>query len=137
MRPLLLSITLLLAAAAPASAAVPHVVAPGETLWQIAAANGFTTRSFAAANGLSPDAQVIAGQTLQVPSVSEASAALTRVLGSAPGSTPAAPASTTSAPEPLGGYIVRPGDTLSALAARSGVSVAQMAFMNGLDPNGV
>jgi len=35
----------------------------------------------------------------------------------------------------MGGYIVRPGDTLSSLAARAGVSVQQMAFMNGLDPN--
>jgi len=144
MRALLLSITLALAAAAPAAASVPHVVAPGETLWQIAAANGFTTRSFAAANGLSPDAQVYAGQTLQIPSVAEASAALTRALGPAPGSgdgdadtdDTGTPASTTaSAPAPMGGYIVQPGDTLSALAARSGVSVAQMAFMNGLNPN--
>jgi len=37
----------------------------------------------------------------------------------------------------MGGYIVRPGDTLTALAARSGVSVQQMAFMNGLDAKGV
>jgi soluble lytic murein transglycosylase-like protein len=149
MRSLLLSITLALAVAAPASAAVPHVVAPGETLWQIAAANGFTTRSFAAANGLSPDARVVAGQTLQVPSVAEASAALTRALGAAPGSVPvgdgdgdaddsaSSSSSSSAAPAPLGGYIVKPGDTLSALAARSGVSVAQMAFMNGLDPSGV
>ena len=35
----------------------------------------------------------------------------------------------------MGGYTVRPGDTLGALAARSGVPVAQMAAMNGLDPN--
>ena len=34
----------------------------------------------------------------------------------------------------MGGYTVRPGDTLGALAARSGVPVAQMAAMNGLDP---
>jgi soluble lytic murein transglycosylase-like protein len=33
----------------------------------------------------------------------------------------------------MGAYEVRPGDTLSGLAARSRVPVAQMAFMNGLD----
>jgi soluble lytic murein transglycosylase-like protein len=32
---------------------------------------------------------------------------------------------------------VRPGDTLSALAANAGVSPAAMAAMNGLDPDGV
>ena len=37
----------------------------------------------------------------------------------------------------MGAYTVRPGDTLSALAANSGVSVAAMAAMNGLDPNGL
>jgi soluble lytic murein transglycosylase-like protein len=34
----------------------------------------------------------------------------------------------------MGAYTVQPGDTLSGLAARSGVPVAQMAFMNGLAP---
>jgi N-acetylmuramoyl-L-alanine amidase len=32
---------------------------------------------------------------------------------------------------------VQPGDTLSAIAARAGISVAQLAVDNGLDPNGV
>ena len=135
MRTLLISLAFFAAAATPAAAAVPHVVQPGETMWSIAAANGFTTRSFAAANGLSESSPVIAGTTLKIPSVSEAAAA----LGAAPAAAApvAAAAGAPAAPEPMGGYIVRPGDTLSALAARSGVSVQQMAFMNGLDANGV
>ena len=32
---------------------------------------------------------------------------------------------------------MRPGDTLSGLAAGAGVSVADMAAMNGLDPDGI
>ena len=36
----------------PASAEVAHTVAPGETLWSIAAANNLTTRTVAAYNGL-------------------------------------------------------------------------------------
>jgi soluble lytic murein transglycosylase-like protein len=36
----------------------------------------------------------------------------------------------------MGGYTVRPGDTLSGLAASSRIPVAQFAQMNGLDPNG-
>src|SRR3954470_7112012 len=95
----LLTISFFIFMISPAPAAVPHVVQPGESLWQIAAANNFTTRAFAAANGLSPDAAVIAGTTLKVPSVSEASVALQGA-----GIAPAAPgASAAAAPKPMGG----------------------------------
>ena len=107
-------------ACAPASAAVPHTVAPGDTLSGIAAANGISTDALAAANGLAPDADVILGSTIQVPSGTAAA------TGSTSGS---------GAPAPLGGYTVQPGDTLSGIAARSGVSASQLAWMNGLDPS--
>ena len=127
--------------AAPARAAVPHVVQPGETLWSIAAANNLTTRTVAAFNGLSENAQVVLGSTIMVPSSVEGYAALQRSgLVSAPAGSPApapAPSPTGSAPKPLGGYTVRPGDTLSGLAASSRVSVASIAAMNGLNPSGV
>ncbi len=126
MRTVLISLMFIAVGATPAAAAVPHVVQSGESLWSIAAANNFTTRAFAAANGLSEDSAVIVGTTLKVPSVAEASAA----LGGAPVATAAG-----VAPKPMGGYIVQPGDTLTALAARAGVSVQQMAFMNGLNPD--
>jgi soluble lytic murein transglycosylase-like protein len=133
--------------AAPASAAVPHVVQPGETLWSIAAANNLTTRTVAAFNGLSENSQVALGSTVQVPSSSEGYAALQKAglvsaapaaasTSSAPAVAPA-PAATSAAPAPLGGYTVRPGDTLSALASSSRVSVNAIASMNGLDPSGV
>jgi N-acetylmuramoyl-L-alanine amidase len=115
-------------AAAPADAYVAHTVQPGETLWSIAAASNFTTRSLAAANGLPETAQVVAGQTIQIPSEYEASTAL---QGSAPAAAPAAPA-----PASGGGYSVQWGDTLSAIAARNGVSVRALAAANGLDPAG-
>jgi N-acetylmuramoyl-L-alanine amidase len=111
---------------APAHGAVPHTVQPGETLWSIAAANNFTTRALAAANGLSEDAQVVAGATIQIPSETEAATAL---QGTAPAAT-----ATGTAPVPQGAYTVRPGDTLSGIAATSGVTVGQLAWMNGLDP---
>jgi len=134
MRTVLISLTFFIAAAAPAAAYVPHVVQPGETLWGIAAANNFSTRSFAAFNGLTETSPVVAGTTLKVPSVAEAAAA----MGAAPAASGASGAPAASAaPQPMGGYIVRPGDTLTALAARAGVSVQQMAYMNGLDPNGI
>src|SRR5512132_2531594 len=59
-----------------AQAALPHVVAPGETLWSIAYANNLTTRTVAAYNGISVDTQLLAGQTIEVPTVSEGAAAL-------------------------------------------------------------
>jgi LysM repeat protein len=98
-------------------------VAPGDTLSGIAGRQGVSLSSLAAANGLKVDSWVIQGTTLALP---------------APGSAPAAPvaraATATGAPEAMGAYKVRPGDTLSGLAAASRVPAAQMAYMNGLDP---
>jgi len=175
--------------AAPALGAV-HTVAAGETLWGIAQASGLSAGAVAAANGLSPEAHVVAGTTLTIPAAGFAGTAPSAAPATAPVATggglrvrwgdnlsaiaarngvsltrlaavngldpsrpllagttlhlpaaggagvSAAPAATTSAaPAPMGAYEVRPGDTLSALAARSRVPMAQMAFMNGLDPN--
>jgi LysM repeat protein len=108
----------------PATARVAHTVQPGETLWSIAAVNNFTPQALAAANGLPETANVLAGQTIWVPSESESGAAL------ASGSTAQTPAT------PAAGYTVGPGDTLTAIAARSGVSVQRLAALNGLDPEG-
>jgi LysM repeat protein len=118
--------------AAPASARVAHVVQRGETLWSIAAASNLTTRSLAAANGLPETANVIAGRTVYVPTVNEAATALAGGGAAAP----AAPAAG-GGPGPIGAYTVRWGDTLAAIAARSGVSLNQVAWMNGLDPKRV
>ena len=57
-----------------------------------------------------------------------------------PGGAAAAASSASSpsaAPAPLGAYTVRPGDTLSGLAAQAGVSPAAMAAMNGLSLDGL
>jgi LysM repeat protein len=111
------SLTAVLAVCAltPATAgAAVHVVAPGETLWGIATANNLPASAVAAANGLGPESRVIAGTSLTIP------------LGGRTTSAPAAPAASDS------GYVVRPGDSLSAIAARQGVSSAALAAANGL-----
>jgi N-acetylmuramoyl-L-alanine amidase len=119
-----------LALCAPANAAVIHTVQPGETLWSIATANNFTTRALAAANGLSEDSQVVLGSQIKIPSVSGAAAALSSGTPlSSSGST-----STGSGAPPAGAYTVRPGDTLSSIAGRSGVPMIAVANMNGVDP---
>ena len=95
-----------------------HLVVFGETLSGIAAANHISTTALAAANGLSPSSFVIAGTRLRIPS----------------GGPPLSPTAGQTAPEPMGAYTVRPGDTLSGLAAASRIPMAQMAYMNGIDP---
>src|SRR4051812_40927012 len=126
-----------LVAASPAAAGVPHVVQPGESLWSIAAANNFTTRSLAAANGLSENSNVVLGSTVNIPSISEASAAL-NAAGITPGASStstSSSASTSAAAAPGGGYAVQPGDTLSGIAAARGVSLAALAAANGVSPD--
>jgi N-acetylmuramoyl-L-alanine amidase len=168
------------------SAAAVHTVAPGETLWGIAMANNLPTSAVATANGLSPEAQVVAGTNLTIPApgqtptppvnaapsagtsnggyrvvagdslsaiaarhgvslsalaaangmktdswVIEGTSLRVPAAGSAPAVQTAAPA---GAPEAMGAYTVRPGDTLSGLAAAARVPAAQMAYMNGLNP---
>jgi N-acetylmuramoyl-L-alanine amidase len=53
-----------------AEAQAPHTVEPGESLWSIATQNGLTVGELAAANGISPDAWLVAGATVLVPPVS-------------------------------------------------------------------
>ena len=115
--------------AAAAGAHVLHTVAPGETLWSIAAQNNLTTRTSRSTTACPPDADVVLGHARsRSRRVAEGAAALA-AAGAAPA--PAAPAAArraaavaappAGAPPPLGAYVVRPGDTLSALAAQTGV----------------
>jgi N-acetylmuramoyl-L-alanine amidase len=139
------SVAALLALPAAASAYFVHVVAPGESLSSIAAQDGLTVDELAAANGISPNAQLPAGSTVQIPP-QQSGVGVTPASGSTgsasagdgdsdvddtgSGAT-AAPANTA----PSGSYVVQPGDTLSGIAASAGMSVNQLAALNGLNPN--
>jgi LysM repeat protein len=112
--------------ASSATAAAPHLVQPGETLWSISASNNLTTRTVAAFNGLSEDAQVVAGQTIQVPTVDEGAAA----LAAAPAL--AAPEPTSSPAGGGGSHTVAPGESLSSVAAANGITVDALASANGM-----
>ena len=143
MRPLPVSIfaaAVALLAAPAANAHVVHTVAPGDTLWSISANSNMTTRTVALFNGLTESSHVTIGSPIRIPSIAEGQAAL-RAAGIVPAGSstaagakvaPATPAA--GAPRPLGAYVVRRGDTLSGLAAQTGVPTAQMAYMNGLHP---
>ncbi len=114
----------------PAVAHFPHTVMPGETLSSIAAVNGMSTATIAAANGISPYTYVVTGSTILIPPKPAA--------GTAPAAqTTTTTTTTASAPPPAGAYTVQPGDTLGGIAARAGVTVGQLAYMNGLSPTGV
>ncbi|HWD69401.1 MAG TPA: transglycosylase SLT domain-containing protein [Solirubrobacteraceae bacterium] len=59
-----------------ASANYAHEVQRGETLTSVAAVDGLSIEAIARANGISPQAQLIAGQTLWIPPRDAANAAL-------------------------------------------------------------
>ena len=108
----------------------------------MAASDGLSVEQLAAANGLSPEASLLAGSSLVIPSQeaatgsegesketqsSRASAEAGEAQSGEAGASEGAPASGG------GSYVVQPGDTLSAIAERAGVSVEQLAAANGIE----
>jgi LysM repeat protein len=108
--------------AAPAAAAI-HQVAPGESLTSVAAADGLSVAQLAAANGLPTSAWLTSGEVLVIPAQSA-----TAVYASA---NTVAPATANE-----GAYVVQRGDNLTAIAERAGTTVASLAAVNNLGPNG-
>ncbi|HET7051043.1 MAG TPA: LysM peptidoglycan-binding domain-containing protein [Solirubrobacteraceae bacterium] len=98
-----------------------YVVVPGDTLSGIAARIGTTATALAAANGLDVNGILPAGAAI-------------RLSGSPSGSTTLRVSTTSSG---SGSYLVVPGDTLTAIAARAGTTPAALAAANGLDLNGI
>jgi LAS superfamily LD-carboxypeptidase LdcB len=139
----LAAIAAVLTACPSAGASLPHVVAPGETLWSIAAANNLTTRTVAVYNGLPEDASLVEGTTIDVPTVDEGAAALATAPAPAPpasGSVSADTGEITPAPEM--GHIPSPyGDLhLAPAAAESWNAMrAESLELYGVDlhPGGV
>lgn len=101
--------TVVLSAPAAASAG-EYKVRPGDTLSAVADRLGTSVSRLAHLNGLKNPNKIVAGQTL-------------RTSGAAASST---------ASSSGGSYLVRPGDTLSAIAARLGTSVSVLARANGI-----
>ena len=111
-----------LAVPAGAHADLHHTVAPGESLTSIAAADHISITALAGANRLSRDARLIAGSVLRIPP---------------PGTgtrSPAAPKSARRTAPTTRHYTVRPGDTLTSVAARARVSTSYLANLNHLRP---
>jgi LysM repeat protein len=135
--------TAMLAAPAASQADVMHTVMPGETLTGIAARDGLTVAQLAAANGISRFTKLIAGSTLAIPpqnapastSARAATSSTTVCDGDADADDTGCATPTTGSNSSAGGsYLVRPGDTLSGIAARAGTTVSALAALNGLNP---
>src|SRR5689334_14824097 len=124
-----------------ASADFAHTVLPGESLDSIAEADGMSVSALAAENGLTPDATIFVGQTVMVPAADGSSGSSSSGGSSDSGSSGSSSSADTSGSGSGAGsgsnYVVQPGDTLSAIAASAGVSVSDLAAINGLDVNGV
>lgn len=91
-----------------------YTVAPGDTVSSIAQRFGISTASVLALNGLSWKSTIFPGQVL--------------ALTTAPVKTTGTPAPTTTG----GRYSIVKGDTLSAIAARFGISTQSILDANGL-----
>ena len=97
-----------------APAARMHVVTPGTTLSHIAAQYGVTVASIVSANGIANPSRIYAGQRLRIGGGDN------RPRRPAP----AAPAARM--------HVVKPGSTLTHIAARYGVTVASIVSANGI-----
>jgi LysM repeat protein len=140
--PLVAAATLI--APASASAFFQHTIMPGESLSSIAAQDGLTVAQLAAANGMSTEQMLLAGGVVQIPPRSATAVSSTALVASGTTSAAAAPVSTgattstgVSSSSGGGDYLVRPGDTLTSIAARAGTSIAAIAAANGLDADGI
>ena len=103
-----LGLTMALAAAsAPAQAeSRTHVIAAGDTLWELAEAHGCTVAQLREANGLSRGDALVLGRKLKIPACGGAT---TR------------------------DHVVETGDTLEQIAAAHQTTVAQLRELNGID----
>lgn len=101
-----------------------YTVRKGDTLSAIASRYGTNWKELAAFNNLSDPNRLRVGQEIRIPGGLSAPAGASY---SAPSSSrPAAPVS------PGSTYVIQKGDTLSGIARRSGVTVAELKAANGL-----
>jgi len=94
-----------------------HVVGPGETLYGIAAFYGVTPSAMASTNGISNYDLIYAGQRLTIPGGYKPAPAYAASPGGA---------------WQGGGYVVLPGDSLYAIAWRTGTTLSALMAANGL-----
>ena len=102
---------------APSTAGGRYTVRWGDTLTGIAARFGMSVDRLARVNRISPHGLLLAGATLHVPGAAGGGGGGAASMG--------------------GSYVVRPGDTLSGIAARFGVGMHRLARANRLRVRGI
>jgi membrane-bound lytic murein transglycosylase D len=112
--------TTLIAAREPRNSSDKHIVRRGDTLWSIARSHGVTMESIVSSNGLSSDDTLAVGQVLQIPGTATLASAQADAVETR---------STT--------YVVRRGDTLSRIATKFRVRLADLLGWNDLSSRSV
>jgi LysM repeat protein len=100
--------------AAPAAAGATHIVGVGENLFRIALRYGTTAQALAEFNGIYNPDHVVVGQTLRIPG------------------SPTAPTAAYQPEHAATTYTVQPGETLTAIALRYGVTSWTLVQSNAL-----
>lgn len=124
------------AAVAPAPASQEggrYTIVRGDTVSRIAARFGVDVASVLSANGLSWSSIIYPGQTIAIPAATAPAIELVSAVTPTPDTAPApAPAPVTTS-----SYTIKSGDTISAIAARHGVSTQAVLDANGLTASSI
>ncbi|MEP7293829.1 MAG: LysM peptidoglycan-binding domain-containing protein, partial [Chloroflexota bacterium] len=127
---ILLSTALVSTTAAQGTSETAYTVRSGDTLLRIAAQFHVTVTAIAQRNGIQNVNLIFIGQQLIIPVPGSTPPTPTQTSTTAPGVTPTAPPGGTIT------YVVRPGDTLGAIASRFHTTVSAIAQLNGIvNPN--
>jgi LysM repeat protein len=116
------------AASAPAAAVgvTRYTILSGDTMGSLAAKFGIPTATLLSANGLGWSSIIYPGQSIVVPSLGSAAPVKAAPVAAV------APVSSVTPIASGSSYIVKTGDTISGIAAKSGVSVQALLSANGL-----
>lgn len=115
-------------AATPASST--HTVVKGDNLWTIARKHGLSVKELAAANKLRSDTTLKLGQKVIIPGKAAAATSAASAAPARASTTPAPTAPTTSIT-----HVIKPGETLGAIAKKYQVKVGDIATANNIgDP---
>lgn len=111
-----------------------YKVEKGDTLYSISRKYQITVAELRAANNLSENDVIKAGQKLKIPSADISSAA---ALATDNKATTSSSGATLSAATPTKNYTVVKGDTLYSIAKKNGMTLAELMALNNLDNSSV
>jgi LysM repeat protein len=118
---------------APEPAAGPsnvYIVKNGDALSKIAQKHGVTSRELMELNNISNPNKILVGQRIQLPP--HAKDSLNPPRAPAPGADAKVPAAAPASAPADGPYVVKPGDALSKIAKKYGVTTAALMEANGI-----